>query len=119
MSQQEIIIIQIFHELGISPHYLGYGYLKEALLLTYQDQSYVRHIMNKLYPTIAKRFNTTLNSVERNLRTIREKAFINGNQDFLQKLFYNQIDRRTGKITNKMFISILVEYLNIQISNKE
>ncbi len=62
----------LLQSLGITPHYLGYCYLKEAVLMAAEDPDRIRHIRRQIYLPIAIRHQVSLESVEKNLRTVRD-----------------------------------------------
>ena len=62
-------VIRILMETGVGCHLLGYEYLLEAILLCWNDRKHIHMVTKTLYPTIAERFDTTPQCVERNIRT--------------------------------------------------
>ncbi|MBQ2661753.1 MAG: sporulation initiation factor Spo0A C-terminal domain-containing protein [Clostridia bacterium] len=54
----------------ITSNYKGYHYLLLAYELTRKNHELLNAITTRLYPEIAKHFNTTTQAVERSIRTI-------------------------------------------------
>lgn len=109
----ELKIAETLKELGTPADLLGYFYLKYAIELMLQDMSLMNSITKKLYPMIAKRFNTTTSKVERAIRHAIEVSCKRGNIKLRQKLFGFTIDPIKCKPTNSEFIVTVVDWLNM------
>ena len=71
--------------LGADLHYVGYRYTEYALMLMKEDEERIHSVTKCLYPEIAKRYQTSCNSVERNIRTLSQVAW-RSQPRLLQKL---------------------------------
>lgn len=60
--------------MGIPHHVKGFRYLETAIVLCIQDMNRLNGITKDLYPTIAKKYNTTPSRVERGIRHAIEVA---------------------------------------------
>lgn len=110
-QQVKFKIMNIMKELGITANLKGYNYLVEAVICVYQDSSYMEFVTKRLYPDIAKKFNTTSSKVERAIRHVITRSFNNGDVDVINKYFsYSYIK---GSATNSEAIATLVEYIKI------
>lgn len=58
-------ITNIIHDIGIPAHIKGYQYLRDSIMLSVKDNDVINSITKILYPTIAKRYQTTSSRVER------------------------------------------------------
>ena len=94
--------------LGADLHYIGYRYTEYALLLMKEDEECIHSVTKCLYPEIAKRYQTSCNSVERNIRTLSQVAW-RAQPRLLQKLAGHTLDRRP---TSSQFLAILFAYLS-------
>lgn len=105
-------IKELLQKVGLPPHLLGHKYLEEAIYVCYTDEKYGFYITKRLYPYIAKKFETTPTRVERAIRHSIEYAYTNGNFEILNQVFtgtrYDQ-----GKPTNSHAIAALTEYLKM------
>ena len=54
----------IIHEIGVPAHIKGYQYLRDAIILSVNDMEMLNSITKVLYPTIAKKHQTTPSRVE-------------------------------------------------------
>ena len=111
--KNELKIAEILKELGTPADLLGYFYLKYAIELMLEDMSLMKSITKKLYPMIAKEFNTTTSKVERAIRHAIEVAWERGNIELHHKLFGYTIDQIKCKPTNSEFIVTVVDWLNM------
>lgn len=107
-------IIELLRKFGIPASVKGYGYLKTALDLCWEDKSYLESITKRLYPAIAKWHNTTASRVERAIRHAIETAWSRADLDTLNSVFGCTVSRITGKPTNSEFIATLTEQLNLE-----
>lgn len=62
-------VTQILHEIGIPAHIKGYQYLRDAIILSVSDKEMLGSVTKILYPTIAKKRQTTSSRVERQSAT--------------------------------------------------
>ena len=58
----------LIRSLGIGATYRGYEYLIYGIRLCLSDENYLLFVSKYLYPDIARHYNTTSYSVERNIR---------------------------------------------------
>lgn len=110
----EMIVTEVIHQLGVPAHIKGYHYLREAILLSIDDQELMESITKRLYPTVAKSFNTTSSRVERAIRHAIEIAWDRGNLDTLNSFFGYTVNTCKGKPTNSEFIALITDKLRLQ-----
>uniref|UniRef100_UPI002FE6D728 sporulation initiation factor Spo0A C-terminal domain-containing protein n=2 Tax=Enterocloster clostridioformis TaxID=1531 RepID=UPI002FE6D728 len=72
-------------------------------MLMKEDEERIHSVTKCLYPEIAKRYQTSCNSVERNIRTLSQVAW-RSQPRLLQKLAGHTLDRRP---TSSQFLAIL------------
>ncbi len=110
-------VTDMIHEIGVPAHIKGYQYLREAIMMSVEDPSMISSITKILYPTIAKRFQTTPSRVERAIRHAIEVAWSRGRMETLDALFGYTIDNGKGKPTNSEFIALIAD--RIRLSYRE
>jgi two-component system, response regulator, stage 0 sporulation protein A len=110
----EAEITGIIHEIGVPAHIKGYMYLREAITLVVNDIELLSAVTKELYPTIAKKFNTTASRVERAIRHAIEVAWSRGQVDTINKLFGYTVHNDKGKPTNSEFIAMVADKLRIK-----
>lgn len=103
----------LIHEIGVPAHIKGYQYLREAIAACVEDASMLGSITKVLYPTIAKRFQTTPSRVERAIRHAIEVAWSRGKMETLDAMFGYTIDTSKGKPTNSEFIALLADKIRL------
>ena len=68
-------VTDMIHEIGVPAHIKGYQYLREAIMMSVEDVEMLGSITKVLYPTIAKKYQTTPSRVERAIRHAIEVAW--------------------------------------------
>lgn len=109
-------ITQIMKMLGVPANVKGYEFLRDAILICYNDTNAL-HVSKVLYPVIAKKREIKPASVERSIRFAIEKAFDRGDIEIFEKYFGNSISPKKGKTTNGEFIVAIVDYLRVKNKN--
>ena len=104
-------ILQVF---GMPAHIRGFYYVRDAIILVYQDSTRLNHIIKDVYALVAKRHHTSIQSVERTIRVAIEITWLRGDMDEIMCIFHNTVDGRKARPTNKEFIALIVDYLNIK-----
>ena len=110
----ETEITSIIHEIGVPAHIKGYMYLREAITMVVNDMELLSAVTKELYPSIAKKYNTTALRVERAIRHAIEVAWGRGQVDAINKLFGYTVHNEKGKPTNSEFIAIIADKLRLK-----
>lgn len=107
-------VTDIIHEVGVPAHIKGYQYLRDAIMMVIQEPEMLNSITKILYPTIAKRNQTTPSRVERAIRHAIEVAWSRGNMDIINSLFSYTVSTGKGKPTNSEFIALISDKIRLQ-----
>ena len=107
-------VTDMIHEIGVPAHIKGYQYLREAIMMSVEDPEMLGSITKMLYPTIAKRYQTTPSRVERAIRHAIEVAWTRGKMETLDDLFGYTISTGKGKPTNSEFIALIADRIRLQ-----
>ena len=110
-------VTDMIHEIGVPAHIKGYGYLRDAIMLSVEDSEMLGSITKVLYPTIATKFATTPSRVERAIRHAIEVAWSRGRMETLDALFGYTINTGKGKPTNSEFIALIADKIRLQYRN--
>lgn len=110
----ETEITNIIHEVGVPAHIKGYMYLREAITMVVNDMELLSAVTKELYPSIAKKYNTTASRVERAIRHAIEVAWGRGQVDAINRLFGYTVHGDKGKPTNSEFIAIIADKLRLK-----
>ena len=113
--QLEIHITDIIHQIGVPAHIKGYHYLREGIMMTVKDASMINSVTKVLYPTIAKKYNTTSSRVERAIRHAIEVAWDRGDIDVLNSYFGFTVQINRGKPTNSEFIAMISDKIRLNL----
>jgi len=110
----ETKVTNILHEIGVPAHIRGYHYMREAIIMSVNDMDVLNYITKELYPSIAKKCNTTPSRVERAIRHAIEVAWNRGKIDAIDELFGYTINNHKGKPTNSEFIALISDRLRLE-----
>ena len=111
----ETRVTNILHEIGVPAHIRGYHYMREAIIMAIGDIDVLNYITKELYPSIAKKCNTTPSRVERAIRHAIEVAWSRGRIDAIDSLFGYTINNDKGKPTNSEFIALIADRLRLEL----
>lgn len=106
-------VTDMIHEIGVPAHIKGYQYLREAIMMSVEDTEMLNSITKILYPSIAKKFQTTPSRVERAIRHAIEVAWSRGKMETLDALFGYTINIGKGKPTNSEFIALIADKIRL------
>ena len=107
-------VTSIIHDVGVPAHIKGYQYLREAIIMSVNDNEMLNSITKILYPSIAKKFQTTSSRVERAIRHAIEVAWNRGRMDTIDELFGYTINAEKGKPTNSEFIALIADKIRLE-----
>ena len=111
----ERYITDLMLDVGVPAHLKGYHYLRDAILLSGRDMEVVSSVTKLLYPTVAKRFKTTNQKVERAIRNAIEVSWERGNTETFEKMFgYSAQEGRT-RPTNSEYIARIADMIRLDI----
>lgn len=109
----ETDVTQMLHEIGIPAHIKGYQYLRDAIIMSVQDSEMLSSVTKILYPTIAKKHQTTPSRVERAIRHAIEVAWSRGKMDTINALFGYTVSNGKGKPTNSEFVALIADKIRL------
>ncbi len=110
----EAQVTKIIHQIGVPAHIKGYQYLRTAILLSIDDSEVINSVTKVLYPTVARKYQTTTSRVERAIRHAIEVAWDRGDVDTLNSYFGYTIQNSRGKPTNSEFIAMIADNLRLK-----
>lgn len=111
----EARVTNILHEIGVPAHIRGYHYMREAIMMAVNDLDVLNYITKELYPSIAKKCNTTPSRVERAIRHAIEVAWSRGRVDAIDNIFGYTVNNHKGKPTNSEFIALIADRLRLEL----
>ncbi len=111
-------VTNMLHEIGIPAHIKGYHYLRDAIMMAVEDMDVLNAITKILYPTVAKKYQTTSSRVERAIRHAIEVAWSRGKLDTLDELFGYTVSTGKGKPTNSEFIALIADTIQLEYKHR-
>ena len=110
-------VSNILTQIGVPRHIKGYRYTREAIILLINDFNLINYMTKRIYPDIARMFDTTPNRVERAVRHAIESVWgwsCMKNVDEINRLFNaNFIYDR--KPTNSQFLALIADNLILKL----
>ncbi len=116
-NDMEIQVTEILHQIGVPAHIKGYHYLRDSILMAIETPEIINAVTKQLYPSVAKRYETTSSRVERAIRHAIEVAWDRGDVDILNSYFGYTIHNTRGKPTNSEFIAMISDKLRLQMKS--
>lgn len=102
-------IADLLHKMAVAPHLKGYRFLTEAILHVVNDKGMLSSITYKIYPLVARQFNTTSVRVERGIRSAIEGAWDRCRVETIETMFGYTLDENKGKPSNSEFIAMIAD----------
>ncbi|NLJ30253.1 MAG: sporulation transcription factor Spo0A [Clostridiales bacterium] len=113
----EIQVTEILHQIGVPAHIKGYHYLRDSIIMAIETPDIINAVTKRLYPSVAKRYETTASRVERAIRHAIEVAWDRGDVDILNSYFGYTIHNTRGKPTNSEFIAMISDRLRLHMKS--
>ena len=110
----ETMVTELLHEIGIPAHIKGYHYLRDSIMMSIEENDMLSAVTKILYPTVAKKHQTTSSRVERAIRHAIEVAWSRGKLDTLEELFGYTVSTGKGKPTNSEFIALVADTIRLR-----
>ena len=110
----EISVTRMLHELGMPSHIKGYQYIRDGIVMIYNNPEIIGGITKELYPDVATKYNTTVSRVERAIRHAIEVSWNRGNWDLMEEIFGHSVDIDKAKPTNSEFIVTIADKLRLE-----
>lgn len=107
-------ISNIFITVGIPAHIKGYQFLREAIKMAVENPDIINSITKRLYPEVAKRFETSPSKVERAIRHAIEVAWNRGKIENINSLFGVKVYGHNEKPTNGEFIALVADKMILE-----
>ena len=109
-------ISNIFITVGIPAHIKGYQFLREAIKMAVENPDIINSITKRLYPEVARKFDTSPSKVERAIRHAIEVAWNRGRIEALDEAFGKNVCSLDDKPTNGEFIALVADRLSMKES---
>ncbi len=100
-------VTKMLHDMGVPPHYKGFTYLKDAVLICNEDGYFAGGLTKAIYPALAQKYHTTASGVEAAIRNAVVAAWEHGNKSHIRRLCEPYCDERMP--TNSLIIAKIAE----------
>ncbi len=110
-DELESKISNMLRKLGILCNLNSYKYLFSAILLCIKDMSLLDSITEKLYPAIAKKYDTSCKNIRRSIFHAIDIGWKKADQELICSMFGNTLSHANKKPSNSTFIAAIVEEL--------
>lgn len=98
----------LLRRLGANNSYVGFRYTVYGIIRAIQEPILLVYISKGLYVEIATRYGTSIGCVERNIRTILDVIWLNGDRKLLEEIFGCELEK---KPRNGDFIDAMGKYI--------
>ena len=112
----EVKISNLLHNLGIPSHIRGYQYIRDGILMIYNNNKYINFITKEIYPELEIKYNTTPSRVERAMRHAIEISWERGDVELMDDLFGHSVNFERSKPTNAEYLNTLAD--RMRLNNK-
>ncbi len=107
---------KLLRRLGSNSSYVGFEYIVYGVERTIHEPALLTYVCKGLYIEIAVHFHTSIECAERNIRTVVEKIWEQGDRGVLNLVFGRELER---KPKNSEFIDALAEYVLCEIEESD
>ena len=97
---------------GITANIKGYYFLREAIHSVIRNPELISSITKRLYPYLAKHFDTTPSKVERSMRHAIEAAWLRGTLKNINTLLDVKVYEQSYRPSNSEFIALVATILS-------
>lgn len=108
-ADQKRELTELMQTLGMSAHYCGYYYLREAVMVVLHGEPISGGMTKVIYPEVARTFSTTSVRVERCIRTMIEKLWDHGGALNFRRILGVSISEK--RLCNSEIIAIIAEHM--------
>lgn len=109
----ETVVTDILCRFGIPANVKGFSFLRICVIEAVSDPTAVNGITKKMYPKIAKKFGTTVATVERNIRTALDIAWKRGNDEKFEEYFGKCVKRTDKRPKTAEFIAMIADKIRL------
>lgn len=104
-------VVLLMRSMNVPVKMIGYKYLRDAIMLAYEDPESLMSVTKDVYPKLAEKYGTSPTNVERNIRYAIESTWARNRKSSRS----GQVDRMFGtlekKPTNSEFVLTCSEWL--------
>ena len=114
LFNQEAVVTDLLHSLGIPSHIRGFQYIRDGILLMFNSSTPISYITKDIYPELSVKYDTTPSRVERAIRHAIEVSWNRGDMDLMDEIFGNSLNVNRDKPTNSEYITTISDRLKVK-----
>lgn len=103
-------VYHLIRQMGVTSKYKGYYFVADAVMLSMEEPDYPLKITKDVYPPLARKYKSTPNNIEHNIRTVVNICWLE-NKDKMDLIAGHSLDY---KPTNSEFVDMLAYYLSTE-----
>ena len=115
----EVCVTQVLRHVGVPARLNGYHYLREAIIMLVNDMNIAHSIMKVVYYDVARKHNTTMNRVERAIRTAVEVSWERGNAQAFEQIFGYSVLNGNRKPCNSEYMVQLADRIRLELKYRQ
>ncbi len=115
----EICVTRVLHQMGVPARLSGYQYMREAIIMLVNDMNIAHSITKVLYYDVAQKYDTTMNRVERAIRTAVEVSWKNGNAHAFERVFGYSVRSGSRKPCNSEYMVQLADRIRLELKYRQ
>ncbi len=108
-------VSDILSMLCITPNYNGFIYLRESIKILVNEPISSRSFSKCIYPQLSKQYNTSIASIERNIRTVIQKGWEKATLKTKAEIFGSFCASKDWRPTNGEFILVIADKISREL----
>jgi hypothetical protein len=112
----ETLVTGIIYKMGVPANLKGYGFLREAIILSVKNPNIISAVTKELYPAVAEVFGTTGSRVERAVRHAITVAWQRMDSRIMKEYFGYRMSFSADKPSNSEFIATITDRLLLRLN---
>ena len=90
-EKQSLQLNNLLSNYQIQSRWIGRQYIREIIEVLYFDSSLIKSLNHHVYPVIANKYNTSIQSIEKSVRNAINKSNFKSDVDITNKTFITSI----------------------------
>ena len=105
------VISDLLKDLGVSPAYIGYEYLRSSIKFGLEDIEYIRNMNKSLYPALSEKHFVCMSGLARAMDSSIKRAWNIPGVEMQKVMFRGTAHSYTNVPITKEFIATVVDYI--------
>lgn len=114
VNDLELLVTEMIRCIGVPANIKGYHYLRTAIIAAVEDNGMMESVTKRLYPFVARQFNTTSSRVERAIRHAITLAWDRSSPEAIASFLGSGYINISDRPTNSEFIALAADRLRLK-----